>query len=547
MSRRDPSTVQESWSLSQPVLQYASDAAATAGASRDNLARRTAHGFVWLMAQTVGSKVVGLVGQIMLAWLLTPDDFGLWGSVTIIIGFSGLIQQAGLRETLIHRQRTYHLWANSAFWMSAGLGLVGAALTAALAWPAAMFFHEPRLLGLLLVLAATAPLMSLDTVAEAKLQNQMRFGLLAGVNWGVALAQLGLTLMFALLLPREYRAYSFVLPRPFIALSRLAILWRAARPPVRWRPEVRRWKYMFSDSATLFTSNLFLMLQWQGDYIVLKRMYEAAVLGIYFLAFNLSIQTMQLFTGNLTGVLFPALSKLQGDPARQIRAFLDATRLLALIAVPLCFLQMGAADPGVRLFFQDNKWQAGIPVLQALSIGMAFRVVASPGGSLIQAQGRFRVILITNVINAFIFLALVTAGAQIGNDRSPNVWMQPATTVGIAVAFYFATISPIFLWVAIRPSGGTWRDVGRVYAAPLLASALAATGAMWAGHLVPVQQIRGHHWGQSARLFVIVAWFVGLYVPLIRWMAPDAWRALLGRIGSLYRGRAADAEASSVA
>src|SRR4051794_33982972 len=156
------------------------------------------------MAQTVGSKIVGMGGQVILAWLLTPDDFGLWGSVTIIIGFSGLIQQAGLRETLIHRQRTYHLWANSAFWMSAGLGLVGAALTAALAWPAAQFFHEPRLLGLLLVLAATAPLMSLDTVAEAKLQNQMRFGLLAGVNWGVALAQLALTLMFALILDEKY-------------------------------------------------------------------------------------------------------------------------------------------------------------------------------------------------------------------------------------------------------------------------------------------------------------------------------------------------------
>jgi hypothetical protein len=169
---------------------------------------------------------------------------------------------------------------------------------------------------------------------------------------------------------------------------------------------------------------------------------------------------------------------------------------------------------------------------------MAFRVVASPGGSLIQAQGRFRVILITNVINAFVFLSLVTMGAFIGTPDAPNVWMRPATTVGIAVAFYFATISPIFLWIAIRPSGGTWRDVVRVYAAPMVASALAAAGAMGAGSLVPVLQIRGHHWGQSARLVVILAWFLVLYVPLIRWAAPDAWRALLGRIGSLYRGRA---------
>jgi O-antigen/teichoic acid export membrane protein len=305
---------------------------------------------------------------------------------------------------------------------------------------------------------------------------------------------------------------------------------------------------MLSDSATLFTSNLFLMLQWQGDYMVLGRLYEdAAVLGIYFLAFNLSIQTMQLFTGNLTGVLFPALSKLQGDPQRQIRAFLDATRMLALVAVPLCLLQMGVADPGVRLFFEDEKWQAAIPVLQALSIGMAFRVVASPGGSLIQAQGRFRVILATNVINAIVFLSLVTTGALMGNVKATSLWLQPATTVGIAVAFYFAMIGPIFLYVAIRPSGGTWGDIWRVYAAPMTASVLAVVAAMYVGSLVPSDQIRGHRWAQAVRLTVIVAWFCVMYVPLIRLIAPDAWRGLMARMAGLYKGRTPDPQPATVA
>src|SRR5436190_13327638 len=104
---------------------------------------------------------------------------------------------------------------------------------------------------------------------------------------------------------------------------------------------------------------------------------------------------------------------------------------------------MGAADPGVRMFFEDKKWEDAIPVLQALSLGMAFRVVASPGGSLIQAQGRFRVILITNIINAIVFLALVTLGARMGNVNAPTLWGRPATTVGIAVAVYFALIGPI--------------------------------------------------------------------------------------------------------
>jgi len=195
------------------------------------------------------------------------------------------------------------------------------------------------------------------------------------------------------------------------------------------------------------------------------------------------------------------------------------------------------ADPGVRMFFQDDKWQAAIPVLQALSIGMAFRVVASPGGSLIQAQGRFRVILITNVINAIIFLTLVTVGAMAGRPGAANLWWRPATTVGIAVAFYFALIGPVFLYIAIRPSGGTWRDIARVYVAPMLVSTFAIAAAMLAGMLVPEKQIRGHRWGQAVRLTVILAWFVAIYVPLIRLVMPEDWRSLMRRVGMLYRSR----------
>ena len=518
--------------MSQPVLQYAAD-----GPMRDNLARRTAHGFFWLMAQTLGSKLVGMAGQIVLAWLLMPGDVGLWGSASMVMAFSALIQQAGLRETLISRHQAYHLWANPAFWMTVTLGLVGAALTAAAAWPAAWFFAEDRLFGLLMLCAATAPLMSLDQVAEAKLQIELKFGLLAAVKWGEAVATLALTVLFAAIIDAPYKAYAYVLPRPLVAVARLAVFWNAARPPVKWtRMQLRRWRYLFSDSATLLVSNFFLQLQWQGDYLIIMKLFKAAVLGVYFQAYNLSIQTMQLFTGNLTGVLFPALSKLQDDPRRQIRAFLDATRMLALIAVPLCFVQMGVADPGMRLFFQDQKWSDAIPVLQALSVGMAFRVVASPGGSLIQAQGRFRVIMITNIINAIVFLSLVICGAMIGPAQTDVLWLKPASRVGVAVAFYFAVIGPVFLWIAIRPSGGRWRDVAGVYAAPMLCSIVATAASMGVGALVP--QIRGHRWFQFARMMTILCFFTAVYAPLIRWAAPEAWRAVIMRIVSLYRGRA---------
>src|SRR5437879_8025549 len=172
------------------------------------------------MAQTVGSKLVNTVGQIVLAWLLSPEDFGLVGLAYTVTAFAGLIQQAGLREILIHRQAHFGRWANPAFWMSLTLGCVGAAAMLGLAPVAAWMYDDRRLIGLILVLAATAPFSGLDIVPDAQLTSEMRFRYLAVVKWITAVGAMGLSILFA-----HYRwgAYSFVLPQPIITIIRLAL------------------------------------------------------------------------------------------------------------------------------------------------------------------------------------------------------------------------------------------------------------------------------------------------------------------------------------
>src|SRR5256885_5179199 len=107
-------------------------------------------GFFWLIAQTVGSKLVTMIGQVVLARLLLPDDFGLVGLAYTVTGFAVLIQQAGLREILINRHVHFNRWANPAFWMSLTLGCLGAALMVILAPVAAWMYDDWRLFYLVL-------------------------------------------------------------------------------------------------------------------------------------------------------------------------------------------------------------------------------------------------------------------------------------------------------------------------------------------------------------------------------------------------------------
>jgi PST family polysaccharide transporter len=526
------------------ALTHKSLPIAAAGRPARTLAQKTVWGFFWLMAQTVGSKAINMAGQVALAWLLSPADFGLVGLAYTVTAFAGLIQQAGLREILIHRHHHFNRWVNPAFWMALTLGGVGALVMVAAAPLAAWMYDEPPLVGLVLVLALAAPVSGLDAVADAKLSSELRFGYLAAVKWVSAVVQMGLSVVFAF---GRMGPYAFVLPVPIVAVLRLVLLWLVARPKIRGNPHLRRWKYLLTDSTTLFFASFFVMLTWQGDYMVLGMMHDAKTVGIYFFAFNLSIQTMQVLTNNLAGVLFPALSKLQQDPVYQTRIFLRASQLLAVVGAPLCLLQAALAGPVMALLF-NSWWYPAIRVLQLLSLGMAVRLVASAGGSLMQAQGRFGAYLLTNAVNAVVFLSMVAGGSWLGQvvrARGSEAWgeVPAAVTVAGAVMVYFMLIGPIFLYVAIRPGGGRWRDVGRVYIAPLLAGVLAIGAAAVVGRQVPMMDSAA--WRQGIRVILITVCSVGLYVPLMWWMAPESWEELRVRLGGLYRGRAGRVAASA--
>ena len=93
---------------------------------------------------------------------------------------------------------------------------------------------------------------------------------------------------------------------------------------------------------------------------------------------------------------------------------------------------------------------------------------------------------------------------------------------------YFALIGPVFLYIAIRPGGGKWRDVWRVYFAPTAASIIAIGAAILFGRWIQKMQLTNDAVRQVLRLVVIMLWSIVLYIPLIRIMAPEAFKELLG-------------------
>lgn len=499
-----------------PVSVLEPESAAAPPEPTRSLTHTTAQGFAWLVGQSIGIKLVTMAGQIVLAWLLSPEDFGKIGLAYTIAAFAALLQYSGVHHVLVTRQRHFRRWANSAFWMTTATGALAALLMIAAAPLSARIYHAPQVAGLLLVLSAAAPLNALSVVPSAKLQSDLRFGAIGSLGLAVTVATTGLSILFA---RAGFGAYSFALPQPLVALARTVAVWIIAPVPIGWSMQLRRWKYLLADSGYLLASSICSTLVMQGDNMTLGLLRSAEVVGIYFFAYNLSNATIQLLTNNLSAALLPALSKLQENPAHQTGAFLRAARQIGIVGVPLCLLQAVLASPLVRLVFH-GKWDSAVPTLQVLSVGMALTLMGGPATSLILAQRRFAVFFRWSLLGAVTFLAMVAVGGLLGG----------AVSVAVAVSIFLAIFGPLGLRVAIAPTGAGWGEVGRVYGVPILASLVAIAPALLVSWLLSA--VREHDLLNVAVTTIVV--FL-TYLAIIPKLAPSDFVELLARCRALLR------------
>src|SRR4030095_3023186 len=120
-----------------------------------NLKQRTiSSGAVTISAQA-GKFFLSLVSTMILARLLTPRDFGLVAMVTTVTGFLRVFKDTGLSIATVQREKITHAQVSNLFWINVGVSALTSLALAASAPIIAWFYHNPRLIGVTLILSTT--------------------------------------------------------------------------------------------------------------------------------------------------------------------------------------------------------------------------------------------------------------------------------------------------------------------------------------------------------------------------------------------------------
>jgi len=423
-----------------------------------DLKRKSVVGGVAAVSAQGVKFVVQTATTMVLARLLSPQDFGLLGMVVVVTGFLGLFRDVGLGMATVQRLEVTHEQTSTLFWINVAVGAILAALCAALAPLLVAFYHEPRLYWVAVVSGVTFMFNGLAAQHSALLQRSMRFvtqakidvfSLAVGSGTGIVMALLGC------------RYWSLVGMAMTISVVGAAALWLAV-PWVPGAPRRRSGIRSMLHFGGLATCNSFIVyLAWNAEKLLLGRFWGADALGLYGRAFQLVTLPVQQLNTAVTGVAFPALSRIQHDAKRLARSFLRGFSLLISATIPITISCALFAEEIVRVVL-GAKWMQAAPIFRLLAPVAVVFAVANPFSWLVMSTGRIgRALSISTATTPLVILGIV-----LGLSHGPT---------GVALGYSSAMtllVIPIAAW-SKHGTGITWADLWEATNPPFLSGLLA--------------------------------------------------------------------------
>ena len=413
-----------------------------------NLARRAAAAAPWRMGSVAVIGFSQLVAGVLLARLLTPADFGVITLTLVVLGLVQPLADLGLANAIVQREELTDRHVRAAFTFSTLLGVAMAAAVLVTAPSIAAVLGAPAMVPVLRLLAAAIALRGTATVAGALLRRRLDFRrqfVIDGVGY-----VLGYGAVAATLSTLGYGVWSLawgvLLQTAMSSAAQLASARHAMRPLFAGRElgELLR----FGIGASVSGSANYIALN--GDNFVVGRWLGAAGLGLYDRAYFLMNLPYTCMANVLSGVMFPALSRAQRDPAALRSTYLVVTELTAMVAAP-AMATMAVAAPHLVPALYGGQWTGAVLPLQILCGAGYFRALYHLGGIVAQSAGR----VYGELWRQAIYASLVLVGALSGLSYG-----LAGVACGVAAAIVFMFVATGQL--AMQVTHSSWPDYLRV-------------------------------------------------------------------------------------
>ena len=365
---------------------------------------RTATGASVLIASRLITRCIDFGALVILARLLSPDDFGLVAIAMSIIMIVEAIMELPLGFALVSLPTRTKAHYDTVFTMQLLRGLILAVLLLISSWPFSEIYGDPRLIWLICALSVAPASRGLNSPRIIEFSIDFNFfpnlvmevsgkivalalsvgsAWLTGSYWSLAIGTIASPVTMGVV------SYFYAPYRPALTLRK----WHDFSVYVRW---------------TTFGQTISALV-WQMDMLMLGRFVSRFELGAYSMAIGLAGLPAQIFVVQLMNPLMVAFTSVREDPQRLAAAYLKSAASIVALGIPI-MVGMGLnAELILRLAF-GQKWLGAVDILRGLSWAIIPTFFTSPLSPLAVTLGKSRVITRLLIIELVIKFPVMMAG-----------------------------------------------------------------------------------------------------------------------------------------
>ncbi|MDN5869994.1 MAG: lipopolysaccharide biosynthesis protein [Nitrococcus sp.] len=460
--------------------------------------RRVLGGIGWMFLAKLAIRGLGLVSVLVLARLLSPEDFGLVAMATSIVELVALMRAFSFDIVLIQRSDAGPVHFNTAWTLHILFGFLMATVLYLLSGVGADFYNDERLKSVIQVLAISVFIESFGNVGTVYFRKQFDFQ--KEFNFMLSRKIFGFVVTIPLaFLWHSYWALVAGILSSSIGATTVSYLMHGYRP----RLSLGAVREILSFSTWIQVNNVLFFTRLRGIDFIVGRIVGAQGLGVLALATETAGMVTNELLQPINRALFPGYADLQGSLRSMAATYLNVIGGVALVVVPSAVGLALVAEDLVLVAF-GPKWSSTVIPLQVMAMYGLLVSLQENGTPAFLGLGRPRLVTGLAALSVIFTMALV-------------IYLTVSRgLVGACVGMLFSVVImlPINFWAVRRILGVTTSMVVRAIWRPIVATTAMAVACHWIQSVVPAVTTGEHAFRLAITFCNGAAIYIGVIVLL---------------------------------
>ena len=376
----------------------------------ESLKNKTVKGTLWSTLERFSVQGIQFVVMIIMARILTPEDYGLVGMLTIFIAVSQSLIDSGFSQALIRKQDRSEIDNSTVFYFNIAVGIILYLILFFVAPLIADFYNQPILIPITRAIGLSLIFNSLVVVQRALLTIQLDFKTQAKASLAGAVISgvIGIWMAYV-----GFGVWAIVWQQLINLAVITILLWILSHWKPIWAYSWKSFKDLFNFGSKLLASGLLDTLYRNLYLIVIGKVFKASDLGYYTRAHQFTDFASSNVTGIFQRVTYPVLCTIQDDDMRLADVYRRLLKTSAFLIFPL-MLGLGAVAKPMVISFLTEKWLFSATLIQIICFSQMWYPVHAINLNLLQVKGRSDLFLRLEIIKKILGVTMLCVTLPFG-------------------------------------------------------------------------------------------------------------------------------------